>query len=669
MQPSFRLLLAFTAAAACLAGCAMSGPLAPVAEPAATRTIIFVWDGMRPDSVSPEETPNLWALRRSGVWFEDHHSTYPTFTMMNASAFATGSFPGTTGFYGNSPWQPGPKGKTSAGAPIDFNQPAFTEDWGVLDALDAYYANQLYLVGTLFQAAQAKGLVTATVGKSGAAYVQDYRRGGLILDENLVAPAGLAHELQAAGYALPKNTPNGHPAGAVTLAAGNGDPTAQVATVTVTSANGLRNGDPTDRSGAKATADNDYMMKAYLGYILPNKKPMLSLIWFRDPDSTEHAYGPGSGNYHQALRAQDRRLGDLIARLKALGLDQTTNVIVATDHAHSSVSGPLALFPLRAIGSGRVGAPDAAGYAASGDVRTADLIERAAIGVQPYDGAGCLASAMAGTKADGSTLYPLLTDADGSVCGKAGTVYQTRRFAVPATLPANAVVIAANGGSDYLYVPSHDPAIVARLVRFLQTRSEYGAIFVASRYGTLPGTVPMTAVKVEGTSGRNPDIVVSFAFDPNVVIAGLPGIEYESFGGNRGMHGSFSPRDVHNTLVAAGPSFKAGLVSTTPSGNVDLAPTVAYLLGTRMPAADGRVLAEALRSPPGGADVVGIVPGTLHSAQPASGLKFQLPTRPDGTDLAPAGAGTYAIDVFVKDVKTSNGKTYRYFDHADAVRE
>jgi predicted AlkP superfamily pyrophosphatase or phosphodiesterase len=40
--------------------------------------VLVVWDGMRPDFVSPELTPNLQALRESGVWFANHHSVFPT---------------------------------------------------------------------------------------------------------------------------------------------------------------------------------------------------------------------------------------------------------------------------------------------------------------------------------------------------------------------------------------------------------------------------------------------------------------------------------------------------------------------------------------------------------------------------------------------------------------
>ncbi len=74
----------------------------------------------------------------------------------------------------------------------------------------------------------------------------------------------------------------------------------------------------------------------------------------------------------------------------------------------------------------------------------------------------------------------------------------------------------------------------------------------------------------------------------------MPGTEYASAQRYRGMHGSFSPRDVHNVLIAHGPHFKAGSVDSLPSSNVDLAPTVATLLAVPFKAPAGRVLAEAL---------------------------------------------------------------------------
>src|ERR1043166_10241768 len=61
----------------------------PEMAPAARRVIIFVWDGLRADDLTPEITPNYFALARSGVVFADHHAVYPTFTMMNSASIAT----------------------------------------------------------------------------------------------------------------------------------------------------------------------------------------------------------------------------------------------------------------------------------------------------------------------------------------------------------------------------------------------------------------------------------------------------------------------------------------------------------------------------------------------------------------------------------------------------
>ena len=56
-------------------------------------------------------------------------------------------------------------------------------------------------------------------------------------------------------------------------------------------------------------------------------------------------------------------------------------------------------------------------------------------------------------------------------------------------------------------------------------------------------------------------------------------------------HGSSSPWDIHNTLIAAGPDLKQGLVLDTPSANVDFAATFMTLLGMALPpSVQGRAL-------------------------------------------------------------------------------
>ncbi len=622
-------------------------------QASAHRVIVFVWDGMRPDAISEDDTPHLAALAKGGTFFADNHATYPTFTMINASSFATGSFPGTIGFYGNRFWVPGARGPDAKGAPSDFAAPVYTEDYAVLRDLDAHYGHDLLDAPTLLERARKAGLKTAVVGKSGPAFLQDIHEGGTILDENVALPLSFATRLGKAGFRLPANTVHAYDADRFQLEPDNGDPTEPLPLVT------LKDGasaDASDGAGAPPTPSNAYLMDAYLGYILPVEKPDISFVWLRNPDTTEHLYGVGSPNFHLALRAQDDLLGKLQAKLQALGMADDTDLIVVSDHAHSNVSGPLDRFPLRTIAEGRVGRVDGEwGYSVSGAVRLADDMTRA--GFTAYDGFGCLyAPVMSGIRADGTPLHPTRFDDDGRLCGKPGP-YTTPSYKVPTQLPTGAFVIAPNGGSEYLYQPDHDKARVLAAVRFLQSRAMFGAIFVDARYGRLPGTLPLATVHL--ANKRSPDIIVSYDFDADAVVQGFRGTEYSSMSNERGMHGSFSPIDVHNTLIASGPDFREGLRSVLPSGNVDLAPTLAAVLKIDLGKPDGRVLREALRTRDGtGLSVKAVDVAT----DAATGLDMRA------ADGSPTGRATYRFVLKTKQLN-DNGTTYTYFDQAKAERQ
>ena len=641
-----------------LSGCSSaprSGAGAPP-PPAETRVVLFVWDGLRPDSVNGDDTPNLVRLRDEGVLFEDQHATFPTFTMTNSASLATGSYPGGSGFYGNYVWVDGPTdaGLSASGKVVDLHQPAFLEDYGVLDALDRFDQGRLLLRTTLFEAAQDAGLSTAAVGKVGAAYLQDRHRGGWILEERLVWPRALVDELQDAGLPLPRSTPLAYPPG--TVDAGTADPTRPGPVVRL--ADGVTS-DPTRGLISPAAEDNAYLMKAFTEVLLARSRPRLAIIWLRNPDSTEHSYGPGSAASREALRDIDQLLGRLRSALERLGLAASTDLIVVSDHGHSSVSGPLDLFPLRAIADGGVGGLDPGGYSVSGEVRTADLINRSALGLRASDGVGCFyGPVMSGILASGAPVYP------GIRCGeKPGTTVAPK---VPPALGPKDVVVVVNGGSEYLHVPSRDPEVVRALVRFLQSREEYGPIFVARRYGELPGTLPLEAIRAETPSGeRAPDILVSFSWNFEAEVLRTRGIELSSVANDRGMHGSSSPADVHNTLIAAGPHFRKGFHDTLPSGNVDVAPTVAGLLGLYLPQADGRVLAEALVGGPRLEDYV--VETKLLTSAPATQLRMLLPTDPDGRAVDP-GATRYRIELRTKTLR-SGSTTATYLDWARAIRD
>src|SRR5215211_5948662 len=469
--------------------------------PAARRVIIFVWDGLRTDDLTPEITPNYFALARSGVVFADHHAVHPTFTMMNSASIATGAYPGVHGFYGNVVYAPLAKGNNAKGVNLDFAAPAFIEDFGVVEAVRDSYQGRLTLVPTMLQAAQAKGLTTAAVGKFGAAFIQDYKRGGIILDEDAAMPLGFAKELQQAGYALPRNSGNAYEAGALTLANNNGDPTAPIPIRRLMDG---QTANPLDRTGALSRRGFTYLTDVFVNYILPNKKPDLTIFWSKEPDATSHAYGPGTHNSIDATKMNDEILGRIVDKVRQLGWEQSTDIIITQDHNHSTVSGDVGHFPLRAIVDRGVGSQDPLGYSVSGFVRTAELLTRD--GLKAYDGAGCRdIPILSGIMADGTHLYSSKDDQQGSVCGPAQK-YTSPAYQVPKPIPAGAIVVAANAGSDYLFVPDGNIETVKSAVMSLQSRLQFGAIFVSDKHGEIAGTLPMSLIKTESsTSSRAPD--------------------------------------------------------------------------------------------------------------------------------------------------------------------
>src|SRR5713101_4757537 len=407
--------LFFLIALSCVALGLAGDPAAP--QPgglAARRVIVFVWDGLRADDVTPDNMPNYFALARSGVVFADHHSVYPTFTMINSASIATGTYPAVHGFYGNVVYAPNARGKNAKGSEIDFSAPAFIEDFGVVEAVRESYQGKLPLVSTMLEAAQAKGLKTAAIGKFGAAFIQDYRRGGFILDEDAAMPLSFAEELQQAGYALPRNTVNAYAPGALGLANNNGDPTAPIAIQRLKDG---QTANPLDRTGALSRRGFTYLTDVFVNFILPTKKPDLTIFWSKEPDATNHAYGPGTYNSIDATKMNDEILGRVVDKLRQLGGEQTTDIIITQDHNHSTVSGDVAHYPLRGIADGRVGSPDPFGYSVSGFVRTAALLTLD--GLKAYDGAGCRnVPILSGITSDGKPLHPGKDDQHGDVCGR-----------------------------------------------------------------------------------------------------------------------------------------------------------------------------------------------------------------------------------------------------------
>ena len=156
------------------------------------------------------------------------------------------------------------------------------------------------------------------------------------------------------------------------------------------------------------------------------------------------------------------------------------------------------------------------------------------------------------------------------------------------------VMVASNGGSVLFYVAGHDRETTDRLAAWLMERRWCGPIVASEASGQPEGTLPADLVGVEGE--RAPDLAMSFAWDSKPNVDGYAGrIFNTSKKPGQGNHGSMSRYEQRCAFIARGPSFKSGVSADTPSGNVDLMPTVLRLVGIDpLEPMDGRVLEEGL---------------------------------------------------------------------------
>lgn len=256
-------------------------------------TLVLVLDGMRPDLFNETDTPNLYRLRQTGVSFANGHSVFPTVTRVNSPSIATGMYPEHAGIIGNSIFIPelDPKGDLNTG------------DWRVLTKLDQVSNGRLLFVKSLAERLHAQGKTLAAVssGSSGSAYLLNHR-----------AQEGVGVFVN--GY----------------LEDGEGRVAFPDA---VDSAITERFGAPPAKSAPDGgSAAVDWTERVLREYVLPELKPAVVLNWFTEPDGVHHEFGAGSPEGTAAIANDDRNVGLILDKLRDLGLERETNIIVVSDH-------------------------------------------------------------------------------------------------------------------------------------------------------------------------------------------------------------------------------------------------------------------------------------------------------------------------------------------------
>jgi len=138
----------------------LSAGIASAQNSAPHNLILFVPDGLRALKVTPETAPAMAEVRDKGVNFKNPHSLFPTFTMANGSAMATGHHLGDTGTFSNTIYT----GFSSA--PAGDTVVPFIENDAVLGDVDEHFHGDYLNEETILKMARAKGFSTAAIARS-----------------------------------------------------------------------------------------------------------------------------------------------------------------------------------------------------------------------------------------------------------------------------------------------------------------------------------------------------------------------------------------------------------------------------------------------------------------------------------------------------------------------
>lgn len=590
--------------------------------------ILFVADGLRYGSVNERDTPALWAIRTKGVDFRNSYSLFPTFTTANASAIATGHHLGDTGDFSNTLWVGYPLFNTgNFGMKPGTSVPFLESDRILGDLCDHYQGNYLG-EETFLQIAREHGYNTAAVGKIGPTGIQDVT--ALAPRDGKFAPGAAIivddHTGLATGFPLAEKVREALrkarvPDEAPTRSNGY-RPDSQYS-------NGFSGSDTKPGTLRANVVQQQWFAEVTTRGILPmfaaeNEKPFALVFWSRDPDGTQHNQGDSLGKLapgingetsREGVRNADHNLQQILDWLAAHPeIASNTDVFVTSDHGFATIS-------RREIAPGHDTRSEAARHAENGTLPNGFLAIDLAVGLQT----GLFDPDRAG---DGGRSVFKQVNLEGSGAWEHpayGSGLLGARIEKADGSDAKAIV-AANGGSDLIYVPDGSAETVRDIVKLLRTYDYVGGIFVDDKYGALPGTLPLSAIGLVGDSALpRPAIVVAFK-----VFYVKPGdlqtaaqVSDTSLQEGQGMHGGFGRDSTYNNMAAMGPDFKQGFVDLAPVSNADIVPTLSLLLNFDVKSKgplQGRVAEEALR---GQGDPAAVETKALASA-PGDGRRTVL---------------------------------------------
>jgi len=254
--------------------------------------VIVSFDGLRPDLISPELTPNLCRLQSLGITLSKHRTIYPSETRSAFPSLVTGTTTSSHGMVGN---QYVDRSVTPPRL-ID------TSDAVLLRKLDVESGGRLMSVSSLGEILARAGrnlavLATNTAGTTRFFHHKAEDFGHVRLSGHFreaCTPEDVLAEAEALVCPLPPEPPDFQP----------------------------------------DTAGQDWITSVFLDLIWPKYQPDVTILSYGEPDSTSHFHGTGSEVTRGIIAHCDRQFGRMLDWWEAEGRAGGVQIIAVSDHGH-----------------------------------------------------------------------------------------------------------------------------------------------------------------------------------------------------------------------------------------------------------------------------------------------------------------------------------------------
>jgi phosphonoacetate hydrolase len=262
----------------------------------ANKVVVVVFDGLRPDMVTPEMMPHLHQFAATNTWFREARSVFPSMTRVATSSIAAGAPPAVHGIVGNSFYYPG----------VTHDHALDTGLASDIAMAEAALNGEFLTAPTFADALAAKGKSFAVVhtGSAGSAYCINPRvaRNGQwtfsIMGADHTRTPDAVHEMVERFGPLPART-------------------------------------------LPRFDEIDYAATVLTDYVLAELNPDVALIWFNEPDTSYHYKFLGTRDTLAVMARADEAFGRIVAAIAERADANDVAIIVASDHGQITSTGEI----------------------------------------------------------------------------------------------------------------------------------------------------------------------------------------------------------------------------------------------------------------------------------------------------------------------------------------